>query len=65
MTVPIRRLLLGLLVATALMWTVLGVFGADALGPWGQAALGLTGSFVVALFAPAYFGIDRESHRRR
>jgi hypothetical protein len=65
MNMPTRRLILGLVVVTALMWLVLALIGADALGSWGQAGLGVAGSFLLALFAPAYFGIDRDSHRRR
>jgi hypothetical protein len=62
---PVRRLILGVSCATVLMLSVLALVGSDALGWWGQSGLALAGTFIVAAFAPAYFGVDRDSHRRR
>ena len=65
MSMPVARLLLGFLAATALIVLTLALAAPDTLGPWGQLALNVAAMLVLALFAPAYFGIDRESHRRR
>lgn len=65
MAMPVARLLLGLLAATVVITATLALAGPDRLGSWGLLALTLAAMFVLALFAPAYFGIDRDSHRRR
>ena len=65
MPVPVLRLTIGALAALIAMTLALVAIGRDDAGSWTYLAIGLGGALIVALFAPAYFGIDRESHRRR
>jgi len=65
MHMPLLRLTLGGLAATVAMTLALVTVGRDDAGPWTYLTIGLGGALIVVLCAPAYFGIDRESQRRR
>jgi hypothetical protein len=65
MVMPVSGLLLGSIAAATLIVATLALAGADLLGSWGQLGLTIAAMLVLALFAPAYFGIDGQSHRRR